>query len=68
MYLYIGHPPTAPRNLKLFSNSTQTGILVVNLTWIPPERTHGNLLRYVVEIYFNDTSTTVKMTTKVKYM
>ena len=63
--LLVGRPPTAPRNLTLLSNSTQTGVLVVNLTWTLPEQTHGNITRYVVELYFNGTSTTIEMDTKV---
>ena len=51
----IGYPSTPPRNLSLLSSSIKEGILSVNLTWIPPEYSHGYIDYYGVEFYYNDT-------------
>ncbi|XP_065897024.1 uncharacterized protein [Dysidea avara] len=58
------HPPTAPRNLTVLSNSTQTHIVVVNLTWALPEHTHGHINFYVVEFYYNNTAVITSKKTK----
>ncbi|XP_065897512.1 uncharacterized protein [Dysidea avara] len=49
------YPSTPPRNLSLLSSSIKEGILSVNLTWIPPEYSHGYIDYYGVEFYYNDT-------------
>ncbi|XP_065882310.1 fibroblast growth factor receptor 2-like [Dysidea avara] len=56
------YPSTPPRNLSLLSsNSTEEGTLTINLTWIPPEYSHGNIEYYSVEFYYNDTDMPVKV-------
>jgi len=65
--LHIGEPPTAPRNLTVLSNSTHLNFLVVNLTWTPPEHTHGQINFYIVEFYFNNTAAFKEKTIKVQF-
>ena len=62
---FVGYPPTSPRNFTLQSSSIQQGILAVNLTWTHPQQTHGYIICYYVEFYFNETSFRVEKKTKV---
>ena len=71
MNYFVGYPSTPPRNLSLLSsNSTEEGTLTINLTWIPPEYSHGNIEYYSVEFYYNDTDMPVKVEkrTEVRFL
>jgi len=45
----------------LFSSSIEKGILTVNLTWTPPDYTHGYIDYYSVEFYYNDTDASLRV-------